>query len=160
MNFETDSLFIVIRNDQALLERIFQGMFVVARRILGYSPPGSSYPFTTHSDWAGRHDSFKKDAAFMQQKGAVTLCEADYPHKNTTGRDNAAYFTFVTMVNTNETNLNGVIFQALRDAGDIDREAVNTNDIAQALFNDYFADMVAYARTSRTYTKGWQAAVA
>lgn len=159
MNFETDSLYIIIKNDPTLLERVFQGMFIVARHILGYNTPGSVYPFSTYSHWTGYKD-FEKDAANFQKKSAITLCEKDYPHKNTKGRDNAAYFTFVTMVNCNESNQNGVIFQALRDAGDINVDAVNTNALAQALFDDYFADMVAYARTSRTYIKGWQSAAA
>jgi len=155
MNFESDNVYIAIKNDRALLELVFRGMFIVARRVLGYSTPGSSYPFATSNHWSGRH-SFQKDAAFLQGKGAVMLCEDDYPHKNHGCSNNTQHFKFVTMVGCNETNPNGIIFQALRDAGDIDRDSVNTNHVAQALFDEYFDEMVAYARTSRTYTSAWR----
>tara|TARA_B100000508_G_scaffold18134_1_gene12151 strand:- start:1835 stop:2299 length:465 start_codon:yes stop_codon:yes gene_type:complete len=154
MNFESDNVYIAIKNNRELLERVFRGMFIVARRVLGYSTPGSSYPFATSNHWSGRQ-SFQKDAAFLQSKGAVMLCENDYPHKNHGRSDNTQYFKFVTMTECNETNPNGIIFQALRDAGDIDRDAVNTNHVAQALFDEHFNDMVAYARASRTYTSAW-----
>ena len=155
MNLETDSLYIVAKNDRALLERIFQGMFVVARRVLGYSPRGSSYPFTTAARWEGNGD-FVQDKAFYDGKDAIDLCVEDYPHKNTKGRDNNKYHVFVTMTETNETSQNGIIRQLLTEAGEIDVNNVNTNTLAKELFKDYFQDMVAFARTSQTYAKDWQ----
>jgi hypothetical protein len=155
MNYETDTLYIVIKNDQVLLERIFQGLFTVARRALGYSPRSSSYPFITAERWEG-HKGFSQEKASYDKQDAIQLCLEDYPRKNTNKRDNSQYHMFVTMYNTSETNKNGIISKAIAGSGDIDLSLVNTNTLAKNLFDDYFKDMVAFARTSATYQRNWQ----
>lgn len=159
MNHETDNLYIVIKNDEALLERTFQGLFIVARRTLGYSPRGSSYPFTSAHRFSG-DKSFSKEKEMYDKNGAIHLSLEDYPHKNTKSRDNSKYHIFVTMNSTSETSKNGIIYQAIAGSGDIDKSLVNTNTLAAAIFEDYFESMVAFARISATYSKNWQQQVA
>lgn len=154
MNYETDCLYITIKNNKEHLERIFNGMFIVARHVLGYNTPGSSYPFFITKHWTG-YNSFSRDDSRFGNEGAVKLCFEDYPHKNTKGRENSQYFMYITMQDWDESNPNGLIYQVLRESGDIDRDNVNTNLIAQELFKEYFPNMVAFARTSRTYLRDW-----
>lgn len=46
MNKESCMIMQGIINDNESLERVFEGMFVVARRVLGYTSVGNSYPFS------------------------------------------------------------------------------------------------------------------
>ncbi len=155
MNYETDNLYIVIKNDEKLLERVFQGLFIVARRTLGYTPRGSSYPFFTSLRFSG-DGSFNSEKAMFEKNGSAHLRLEDYPHKNTKNRDNSKYHMFVSMYNANETNKNGIIAKAIAGSDDIDKSLINTNELAKALIDDYFKDMIAFARTSATYSRNWQ----
>lgn len=156
MNHETDLVYITAKNDQALLERIFKGMFVVARRILGYSPRNSSYPFNTGVLWEGCRE-FDNDKAFAEKLGELILPFSDYPHKKKRGMtEKDKMHLVVSMVKHYETSKDGVVFQLVRNSGDIDRESVETNALAKQLFLDYFDDMIIYARENMTYDKHWQ----
>lgn len=156
MNLETDCIYITAKNDQMLLDRIFKGMFVVARRILGYSPRSSSYPFTTGVLWEGCR-AFNDDKAFAEELGELILPFSDYPHEKKRGMtEKDKIHLVVSMTKSHETSKEGVVFQLVRNSGDIDRERVDTNALAKQLFSEYFNDMIAYARENMTYDKRWQ----
>ncbi len=156
MNHATDCLYITIKNNQAHINRLLQGMFIVARRTLGYNPRASSYPFTTAARYA-EHGGFKTEQAFYAKENAIELNEADHPHKNTQGRNNDAHRTFVTMQKTHETNKNGFIAQLLAEQhDDFDKSQVCTNTLAKNLFDDYFADLVEFARHNRYFAPNWR----
>jgi hypothetical protein len=159
MHHATNTVYITIKNDPKALERIFEGMFVVARRLLGFSPKGSSYPFTT----AVLSPTFREfDKHLSQYKSACAVILDKYQG----ARTDKPCLLAVTGTGGNETNKNGVIgkvFHELRELECFEWEDINFlknhcngNDLTGAFFADYWADMLAFAKINRYYDRQWQ----
>ena len=155
MENKINQAYIAAKNNPEILERIFKGMFIVARRVLGLSTSSSSsYPFNTMLRWTGI-SSFKNDAAFYERKEALSLSISEYPQSKVNKNGRGEHFCFVTMTDASEVNSNGVVNTIMTEAG-LDRSSnVNTNQLAKALFADYFEDMVKFALLNKDYSKGW-----
>jgi hypothetical protein len=156
INKESCDVLQSIVNDNAAIERVFEGMFVVARRVLGYTSVGNSSPFSLIYRYTSSDDFNEKDARFIRH-GLVRLLASRYPHKNHAHTDLNSRIIYVGMTSADERSSDGIVSQAIRRQGsDFNAPLVNTNLIAQALFESYFADMVVFARMHARYSEGWQ----
>lgn len=154
LNYETDLFYITIKNNKQLLDRVFSGMFVIARRVLGYSGNTSSYPFSSSAIYNGLNTAQSRSERLIEL-GQLPLPTTYYPHKNNKSELGKHSTYFINMENNNATSHDSFFKQTLREQGEhFDKSAVNTSALMRALFADHFDDMVEYARNNRTWS-GW-----
>tara|TARA_Y100001934_G_scaffold270263_1_gene354906 strand:+ start:383 stop:895 length:513 start_codon:yes stop_codon:yes gene_type:complete len=155
LNYIEDTAYSVIKNDKDMLEKLFRGLFVVARRHLGYSPNASSFPFTTRAFSQGqlansKHD--RDDLEFYGKKG--TIITPDFPqHKRQ---------EVLTIVVTCHDDLVRDAINEINRTSDPDdainwhTTAINVNAVMQALIEDYWTEMLTFARECQHYERNWQ----
>lgn len=164
MNLQTHQAYTVIKSDHQRLDEMFKGLFVVARAFIGCSSDDSSYPFVMSVDYQG-NANFTAHQASFRAVDAVELNEIS----EVSSKLNKTIF--VTLGTVPDTSKSGFMFNVLNDIkrnlglNGVDwlrfRDAVNGNKVAQALFDDYFELMLAYARSpdGEKYSSDWITAV-
>lgn len=153
LNHTEDTAYIVIKNDKGMLESLFNGLFVVARRHLGYNPNASSHPFITRcysKDATSYSKHERQDLEYAKKHYIVVTPDAD-KHKTNE--------VLTITLNGSSQLIRKAIEQANEGAEPEDRlnyTDANVNSIYMALVEDYWNDMVAYAKENRYYAKNWQ----
>lgn len=154
------SAYLVIKNDPVLLQRVFQGMFVVARRFLGYAGVGASYPFVT-TDLPTQHANHNLQRQFKVSLGERVLFKD-------LGAVRKSSFCIGFTNKTEELGggvVNTAVFECFDnlDLNDSDKGAwmksLNTNHVGVLLLEDYFEDMLYFASSCRAYMSSWQSQV-
>ncbi len=153
LNYAEDTAYIIIKNDKALLETFFRGLFIVARRHLGYTPNASSYPFITRAFTTAqleRSPHEKESLAHYERNG--TIITPDSPK-------HGKYDVVTIAINGHDNFITKAIQQA-NEEGDPDIQTdpndAYCNSVFQALIEDYWNDMLEFAKNNRYYTPRWQ----
>lgn len=153
LNHVEDTAYIVIKNDQVMLEKLFNGLFVVARRHLGYTPNSSSYPFMTRcfsksSLASSVHE--RTDLEFAMNNNIVITPDSLKHKKNE---------VLTIALNGHIDFIRKAIIEANKDVEQEDRldyTKATVNNVYKALVEDYWDDILDFAKDNRTYIKSWQ----
>jgi hypothetical protein len=147
----TDQLYMQIRNDQAHLTRVFEGMFVAARRFIGFSPRGSSAPFITAMRHADVSDNVRcRDVS----PKSVRINDAKISGSTTLG---SLFLSF------GGCNLLTKLTEEMRAAGmenaqiNAIRNTFDAKALTQHLVDDYWVNMLKYAKDNARYSPHWNA---
>lgn len=153
LNHTEDTAYIVIKNDQTLLEVLFNGLFVVARRHLGFSPRASSYPFMTRATSeralkVSKHEREDLDYA-MKHKTVITPDAQKHGKNEVLTLIVSGHIDFIkkAIVMDNQTS---------EPDCKLDYTDANVNNVYQALIEDYWDEMLAFAKDNRNYLRNWQ----
>ncbi len=142
MNHQTDQIYIAVKNDPELLQDVFKGIFVCARRFTGYSPSRSSFPFISGSE----------------ATAASTLL-GTYTYK---GREEFPFVVRLQHLFTDRICKRLVrVGMGQSMADDIIRN-LEPKELVSELFKEYWEDMLLYATYGKVsmYKSNWQAVVA
>lgn len=147
MNQASNSVYTTLKNDKELLNLVLQGMFVVARRLLGYSPRAASYPFMTSISNPKYDENFEEKRALRIKNGSIEFSRADHPHKNLKKMSEHANLgiMIVSISSSSRADKNGVISRAIRSAG-VPAQDVDMNAVMKAIFDDLFDVVIRDAR--------------
>jgi hypothetical protein len=160
MNYETDSIYIALKNNPSRLEAIFQGLFVVARRALGFNTQGSSFPFITHQ-LSSTHRAYEKQLDDARKIGQYLI-----PVVMPKGMRRQYHVMGVTISSVN-SDCPPAVFKSCWDemaellempAYDIAnmKKSFVAQDLLVALFDDYYDDMLTFANCHGRYDRNWQ----
>lgn len=147
MNHSSNAVYTTLKNDKVLLNLVLQGMFVVARRLLGYSPRAASYPFMTSVSNPKYDQQFEAKRAHRIENGSIEFARADHPHKNHKKISAHAELDImmVSIASASRGDKNGVICRAIRSAG-VHAQDVDMNAVMKAIFDDLFDVVIRDAR--------------
>jgi hypothetical protein len=157
LNYTESTAAMVISNSPSMLEAIFHGLFIAARRQLGYNPNTSSFPFITraYSKNSLKNSKYEREClAFSRQNHIVANPSCDkYKNKEV-----------LTIT------LNGHIDQVREAIGianqNVDKEDLldfydaNVNKVYMSIIEDYWDNMVEFAKNNRYYDRRWQSIAA
>lgn len=153
MNHVEDTAYIVIKNDPSMLEILFRGLFIVARRHLGYDPNTGSHPFMTRrfSESALKCSHHEREDLDYAMKNNIVITPDTKKHKN--------YEVYTVAVSGHINYIQNAIKLANQEVDWEDRLTytdANINNVYMALIEDYWDDMLAFAKNNRHYMKNWQ----
>jgi len=153
LNHTEDTAYMVIKNDPEMLEKLFQGLFIVARRHLGYHPNASSYPFMTRAASASslRNSKHEKQDLEHGMKNSIVITPDTEKHGK---------YEVMTITASGHTDFLEKAIDAANDMADPEdalsyMEMKNT-PVYMALIEDYWDDMLAFAKENRFYARNWQ----
>jgi hypothetical protein len=160
MNYETDSIYIAIKNNPLRLESIFQGLFIVARRALGFNTRGSSFPFITH-EFSSTHRAYENQLERARKIGQYLtpvvvpkgMCRQDHVMGVTISSVNSDCPPAVFKACWDE--MTELLEIPASEIGDM-KKAFVAQDLLIALFADYYADMLTFANCHGRYDRNWQ----
>jgi hypothetical protein len=157
MNHTENTAFVIIKNEPSMLEVLFNGLFIAARRQLGYNPNASSFPFITRPFTSSSLENSKheRDDLEFAMKKQIVVTPDDTKHKNKE--------VLTLSLNGHVDQMREAIKVANVDADDEDKlnfYDINVNTVYMALVEDYWSDMVAFAKNNRYYDRRWQSLAA
>jgi hypothetical protein len=149
-----DQVYITIKNDKGLLEILFRGLFIVARRHLGYNPNASSFPFITgyapDQNDPNLTKSNKDYLARVLEQDIYITADTEKHKKNKVS---------TLAVNGQLQYINKAIEIMNVDCEPDDAfsgYSVSLKDVYMALIEDYWDGMLAFAKENRYYCHRWE----
>lgn len=151
LSYFESCIYLDIKNDEEKLESMFTGLFVVARRYLGYSPRGSSAPFITRkfdnlkNSVHERHDHefATKNHIMLAASIKQTIKQFDMSLAISSSAIQKSISALITAnYGDNTTN--------------VPLSGYRVTQIFLHLILDYWDDMLAYASQNQHYQKKWQ----
>jgi len=153
LSTDEQAIVLFIENTPDMLEKLYKGLFTVARRHLGYKSRTSSAPFTTrsHSASALRNS--------QHERNDLTFCENNHIvcHANDSVIEGSDTLTLSMIIS------NTFVYDAVSeinlslDKGDkMTPWNHNLTAIGKALIADKWDDMVIFANAHRHYMSSWE----
>jgi hypothetical protein len=156
LSVDEQAIVLAINNNPDILTKVFQGLFIAARRHIGYSPRGNSFPFITQSFPAGilkNSFSCREEIAFSQKYNIVVVPDINQKFKNreictlSIKMDRKIIYDAIEEINLNLDN---------EDIISTHSGTHNITAITMAVIENKWDDMVIFAKQSPYYMRSWQ----